>query len=84
MRASIGPGDGLEFSQSDQRSGGGCRLDWNRGRFVHSARFGYQKMVNAITPDVADSLVFPTAPFNTRRFVRYWTEHCGPAADDSA
>ncbi len=34
-------------------------LDWNRGRFVHSARFGYQKMVNAITPDLADSAPAP-------------------------
>ncbi|MFZ1917606.1 MAG: carboxypeptidase-like regulatory domain-containing protein [Terriglobales bacterium] len=38
-------------------------LDWNRGRFVHSARFGYQKFVNAITPDLGDSTVLPSAPF---------------------
>jgi len=25
-------------------------LDWNRGRFVHSGRFGYQKLVDAINP----------------------------------
>jgi len=25
-------------------------LDWNRGRFAHSGRFGYQKLVNAINP----------------------------------
>ena len=36
-------------------------LDWNRGRFVNSARFGYQKMVNAINPDLADS---EPAPFH--------------------
>ena len=36
-------------------------LDWNRGRFVNSARFGYQKLVNAITPDLADSA---SAPFH--------------------
>jgi hypothetical protein len=34
-------------------------LDWNRGRFVNSARFGYQKLVNAITPDLADSAPEP-------------------------
>jgi hypothetical protein len=39
-------------------------LDWNHGRFVNSARFGYQKLVNAINPDLKDSLVFPTAPFH--------------------
>ena len=39
-------------------------LDWNRGRFVNSARFGYQKMVNAITSDLNDSMIFPTAPFH--------------------
>ncbi len=34
-------------------------LDWNRGRFVNSARFGYQKMVNAIAPDLIDSAPAP-------------------------
>jgi len=34
-------------------------LDWNRGRFVNSARFGYQKMVNAINPALADSAPAP-------------------------
>jgi len=34
-------------------------LDWNRGRFVHSARFGYQKMVNAINPSLKDSAAAP-------------------------
>jgi hypothetical protein len=36
-------------------------LDWNHGRFVNSARFGYQKMVNAINPALSDSR---TAPFH--------------------
>ncbi len=36
-------------------------LDWNRGAFQHSARFGYQKMVNAINPDLNDS---QSAPFH--------------------
>jgi hypothetical protein len=39
-------------------------LDWNHGRFVNSARFGYQKMVNAINPTVDGSVLFPTAPFH--------------------
>jgi len=34
-------------------------LDWNHGRFVNSARFGYQKLVNAINPDLADSVAAP-------------------------
>ena len=34
-------------------------LDWNRGRFVNSARFGYRKMVNAINPDLAASAPAP-------------------------
>jgi len=39
-------------------------LDWNRGRFVNSARFGYQKMVNAINPVLGDSLILAGAPFH--------------------
>ena len=35
-------------------------LDWNRGRFIHSARFGYQKLVNAVNPDLADSTILPS------------------------
>ena len=38
-------------------------LDWNHGRFVNSARFGYQKMVDAINPALNASLIFPGAPF---------------------
>jgi len=37
-------------------------LDWNHGRFVNSARFGYQKMVNAINPALSDSTIVPDAP----------------------
>jgi hypothetical protein len=36
-------------------------LDWNRGQVQHSARFGYQKMVNAINPDLNES---ESAPFH--------------------
>ena len=39
-------------------------LDWNQGRFVSSARFGYQKMVNAINPALGDSLILAAAPFH--------------------
>jgi hypothetical protein len=56
----IGPSD----SQSNFRNqlnvpGAVVGLDWNRGRFVHSARFGYQKMVDAINPDSKDSAAAP-------------------------
>jgi len=36
-------------------------MDWNRGRFVHSARFGYQKMVDGINPALSDSTLLPGA-----------------------
>jgi hypothetical protein len=56
----VGPSD----SQSNFRNqlnvpAAAFGLDWNRGRFVHSARFGYQKMVNAINPDSKDSAAAP-------------------------
>jgi hypothetical protein len=61
----IGPSD----SQSDFRNqinvpSATFGLDWNRGRYVNSARFGYQKMVDAINPALNDSLIFPQAPFH--------------------
>src|SRR5260370_21544156 len=56
----IGPSD----SQSNFRNqlnvpGAVVGLDWNRGRFVHSSRFGYQKMVDAINPALKDSAAAP-------------------------
>ena len=39
-------------------------LDWNHGQFVNSARFGYQKMVNATNPTVSGTFTSPAAPFN--------------------
>jgi hypothetical protein len=36
-------------------------LDWNHGQFSNSARFGYQKMVDAVNPALGDSAA---APFN--------------------
>ncbi len=55
---------GPSQSQSNLRNqfnvpGGVFGADWNRGRFVNSARFGYQKMVNAINPDLQDSAAAP-------------------------
>jgi hypothetical protein len=38
-------------------------LDWNRGRFAHSGRFGYSKMVNSINPASSGDSLFPDAPF---------------------
>src|SRR5271163_4385754 len=61
----IGPSD----SQSDFRNqinvpGATFGLDWNHGRFVNSARFGYQKMVDAVSPALGASYITPGAPFN--------------------
>ncbi len=56
----IGPSDSLSnFRNQINVPAAVFGLDWNRGRFVNSARFGYQKMVNAITPDLADSAPAP-------------------------
>lgn len=41
-------------------------LDWNRGKYVHSARFGYQKLVNAINPELAASQIYTGAPFHVQ------------------
>lgn len=42
----------------------GFGLDWNHGRFLHSARFGIQKMVNTLNPDLGASIIDPSAPFH--------------------
>lgn len=34
-------------------------MDWNRGRFAHSGRFGYQKLVNAINPAFGQDSLIP-------------------------
>ena len=39
-------------------------LDWNNGKYVHSARFGYQKLVNAVTPDLGATTILPSDPFH--------------------
>ncbi len=51
----VGPPDSLSlFRNRLNVPGAALGLDWNRGRFVNSARFGYQKMVSAISPDVSN------------------------------
>ncbi|MGO9574396.1 MAG: carboxypeptidase regulatory-like domain-containing protein [Terriglobales bacterium] len=59
----IGPPDGQSnFRNQLNVPAAVFGLDWNRGRFVHSARFGYQKMVDAINPALADSTILAGAP----------------------
>ena len=61
----VGPSDSLSnFRNQINVPATVVGLDWNRGRYVNSARFGYQKMVNAINPDLKDSEIFPAAPFH--------------------
>jgi hypothetical protein len=59
----IGPPDGLSnFRNQWNVPAAVFGLDWNHGRFVNSARFGYQKMVNAINPALGDSTIVQSAP----------------------
>jgi hypothetical protein len=61
----IGPSDSLSnFRNQFTVPAAVFGLDWNHGRFINSARFGYQKMVNAVNPALSDSLILPTAPFH--------------------
>lgn len=39
-------------------------LDWNHKKFVNSARFGMQKLVDSTNPALADSTIIPGAPFH--------------------
>jgi len=40
-------------------------MDWNRGHFQHSGRFGFQKMVNAVNPAFdSDALIWPGTEFH--------------------
>jgi len=39
-------------------------LDWNHGRFAHTGRFGYSKMVDSINPDFNGAFILPEAPFH--------------------
>ena len=61
----IGPSDSLSnFRNQINVPAAVAGLDFNRGKFVNSARFGYQKMVNALNPALGDSTILPTAPFH--------------------
>jgi hypothetical protein len=61
----IGPSDSLSnFRNQLNVPAAVFGLDWNHGRFVNSARFGYQKMVNAINPALSDSTILAAAPFH--------------------
>ena len=60
-------------------------LDWNRGRFAHSGRFGYQKLVNAINPAFGRECHHPGRPLPPADWVvRNRSQRPGTAADDSA
>ncbi len=61
----IGPTDSLAgYRDQVNVNGGVFGLDWNHGRFAHSGRFGYQKLVNAINPAFgSNSFIVPGAPF---------------------
>ncbi len=79
----IGPPDSLSnFRNQLNVPAAVFGLDWNHGRFVNSARFGYQKMVNAINPDLQDSAAgaLPHADWN----VCPGAERDRTAANDSA
>jgi hypothetical protein len=57
----IGPSDSLsDFRNQINVKGAAFGLDWNHGRYVNSARFGYQKMVDAVNPALLD----PSVPFH--------------------
>ncbi len=57
----IGPSDSLsDFRNQLNVPAAAFGLDWNHGRYVNSARFGYQKMVNAVNPALLD----PAIPFH--------------------
>ncbi len=61
----IGPSDSLSDSRNQFNVPAAVfGLDWNHGRFVNSARVGYQKMVDATDPALADSFILPSAPFH--------------------
>ncbi|MGB6385028.1 MAG: carboxypeptidase regulatory-like domain-containing protein [Terriglobales bacterium] len=61
----IGPSDSLSYFRNQINVPAAVfGLDWNRGRFINSARFGYQKMVNAVNPALGDSAILAEAPFH--------------------
>ena len=61
----IGPPDSLSnFRNQLNERASVFGLNWNHGRFVNSARFGYQKMVNASNPALDASTILQAAPFH--------------------
>jgi len=60
----LGPTDSLAKLRNQINVPSGVfGLDWNHGRFAHSGRFGYSKLVNAINPAFGgDSLIWPGSP----------------------
>ena len=61
----IGPSDSLSnFRNQIHVPAAVFGLDWNHGRFINSARFGYQKMENSINPALGDSTILAAAPFH--------------------
>jgi hypothetical protein len=56
----LGPTDNsAQFRNQVNAPSGVFGLDWNRGRFAHSGRFGYQKLVNSINPVADDTFAVP-------------------------
>jgi carboxypeptidase family protein len=61
----IGPTDSLAaFRDQINVPSAVFGLDWNHGRFAHSGRFGYQKLVNAINPALGSDLFILGNPFH--------------------
>jgi hypothetical protein len=61
----IGPSDSLSnFRNQINVPAAVAGLDWNHGRFVNSARFGYRKLVDAVNPALNDSVILAGAPFH--------------------
>jgi Carboxypeptidase regulatory-like domain len=60
----LGPNSESVFRNQINVPSAAFGLDWNRGKYVYSARFGYQKLVNAVTPDLGASTILPADPFH--------------------
>ncbi len=63
--AQIGPQNSFSSYRNDLNvPSAAFGLDWNRTRFVRSARFGIQQMNNSVSPDLGASVIDPAAPFH--------------------
>ncbi len=61
----IGPSDNLsDYRNQFNVPAAVFGLDWKRGRYTNSARFGYQKLVDAVNPALGASTILPSAPFH--------------------